>query len=135
MTSDKKSAPREARHDLPAELAEAAARIVCEAWLDGAGAADAKALGAMLAHVRQWPNSKPESPWIMARAQAPGLPGWGELGWARRHAVMAWLGVLSTMDMALMPEPPAPVAPEAPKRRMKSALRRSTRGRSIFARG
>ena len=93
----------------------------------------AKALAEATVHLRRYPDSFPETCWIVARGQAPVLPEWAGLPYATKQAMGAFVGVLVTMDRALKPEPVA--RPPAPAMRMpgKPALRPAGNGlRPLF---
>lgn len=93
--------------DDPARVfATLAAESVCAELLPGAKKHErGPALDAGFALIRAFPDSQPETVWIVMRGHAPGLPEWAGLGWAHKRALGALRDVLVAMDRAAQPEP------------------------------
>lgn len=125
MTGHKQQPP-----DDPAFIfAELAAQAIAEDFPAGAKPKDrARALVEATMHVRRYPDTQPETCWIVMRGQAPGLPEWRAASYAQKQATGAFVGVLVTMDRAFRPEPqPKPPTP-VPRMPGKPALRLSPVG-------
>lgn len=125
MTGRQQSAP-----DDPAFIfAELAAQAIAEDFPGGAkGKLRAHALVEATLHIRRYPDSQPETCWIVMRGQAPDMPEWSAASYQQKQAAGAFVGVLVTMDRAFRPAPkPKPPTP-VPRMPGRSALRASPLG-------